>query len=373
MESIPIPGRYIFQFQPNTTAEIREAYFSKFLSASTTHKIRHIFSFSTFNGFSAETSDTYASSQMNNYLFRSVEQDQVVTIAQCRKQTDATWGLSRVSEREVLLDGDYDYDSEGAAVDSYIIDTGIQHNHPEFEGRAFFGANFVDTNNNDCNGHGTHCAGTVGSKTWGIAKKTTLFSVKVLNCGGSGSWEGVIRGIQWMVTHNQGRSRKAVANMSLGGLLYQACNDAVDAAVVAGVTILVAGANDNNDACKYSPASASRAVTVGATEVQERNGVQFDVRSSYSNYGTCLKVFAPGTQITSTWINNGIRTISGTSMATPHVCGVAALFFDKNPGATHQHFLDYIKEESNLNKIDFNCAVPACLASPNLLLYSNCA
>jgi len=176
-----------------------------------------------------------------------------------------------------------------------------------------------------------------------------------------------------MVTHNQGRQgRKAVANMSLGGLLMQACNDAVDAAVAAGCTVLVAGANDNNDACKYSPASAPRAVTVGATEVLERNGVQVDVRSSYSNYGTCLKVFAPGTQITSTWINSGTRTISGTSMATPHVCGAAALYFEKNAGATEAQFLAWVRDHSNKNMIDFNCNVPACQASPNLLLHSGC-
>jgi len=290
----------------------------------------------------------------------------------CREQQDATWGLSRISERAVLLDGSYYYEKEGGSVDAYILDTGIQVDHPEFENRVIWGANFVDNNNVDCNGHGTHVAGTVGSKTWGVAKKVPLIGVKVLNCGGSGSWEGVIRGVQWVVTNAASRGRKAIGNMSLGGGLMQACNDAVDAAVRAGVTMIVSAGNNNNDACKNTPASAPLAVAVGSTEVIERSGVQFDLRSSFSNYGSCVKVLAPGSLITSTWINGGIRTISGTSMSSPHVCGGAVLFFDSNPGATQQQYLNHITETSTKNAIDLNCVVPACQITPNLLQHNAC-
>jgi len=371
--SKPIPGKYIFQFHPNSTADQREAYFTRFLSASNDHKIVDIWSFSTFYGFSAETSELFAQKEATSKLFRSVEQDQEISIAQsCQTQTGATWGLSRVAERAVALDGYYYYEHDGAPVDAYIIDTGIQTNHPDFEGRAIWGNNFVDSNNQDCNGHGTHCAGTVGARTWGIAKKTTLIAVKVLNCAGSGSYAGVINGINWCVTSQRSRGRKSVANMSLGGPLFQAVNDAVDAASRAGIAMIVAGGNDNNDACKYSPASASTAITCGATEVQDRSGNQIDLRSSYSNYGTCIDIFAPGTQITSTWINSGTRTISGTSMATPHVCGAAAVYFHKNPTHSIDQLLVWLRSNGNQDMIDLNCAIAACRASPNLLLHSSC-
>jgi len=205
-----------------------------------------------------------------------------------------------------------------------------------------------------------------------LLKKTTLIAVKVLNCAGSGSYAGVINGINWCVTSQRSRGRKSVANMSLGGPLFQAVNDAVDAASRAGIAMIVAGGNDNNDACKYSPASASTAITCGATEVQDRSGNQIDLRSSYSNYGTCIDIFAPGTQITSTWINSGTRTISGTSMATPHVCGAAAVYFHKNPTHSIDQLLVWLRSNGNQDMIDLNCAIAACRASPNLLLHSSC-
>jgi len=371
--SKPIPGKYIFQFQQNSTAEQREAYFTRFLSASSTHKILDIWSFSTFHGFHAETSELFAQKELASNLFRSVEQDMEISIAQsCQTQYTATWGIARVSSPSVNFNSEFYYEHDGSPVDCYIIDTGIQTTHPDFEGRAVWGANFADNTNSDCNGHGTHCAGTVAGKTWGIAKKCTLIAVKVLNCAGSGSYAGVINGINYVANQRKTRGKRSVANMSLGGPLFQAVNDAVDAAVRADVAMIVAGGNDNNDACKYSPASATLAVTVGATEVQSRSGNQIDLRSSYSNYGTCIDLFAPGTQITSTWINSGTRTISGTSMATPHVAGAAAAYFHKNPTATNDDLLAFLRSNGNQDVIELNCAIAACRASPNILLHSSC-
>lgn len=232
-------------------------------------------------------------------------------------QNGATWGIARIDQRNGPAGNTYSYTTTGAGVTAYVIDTGIRASHSEFGGRVVGGVDKVDndTDASDCNGHGTHVAGTIGGATYGVAKGVTLVPVRVLDCDGSGFWSWVIAGIDWVAAdHGSGR---AVANMSLGGGANTAVDDAVTGAILDGITFSIAAGNSNQDACRYSPARVSTALTVGAT-------TSSDAKASYSNYGSCLDLFAPGSSITSAWSDGGTRTISGTSMAAPHVAGVAA-------------------------------------------------
>jgi subtilisin family serine protease len=381
-ESEIIPGQYIFQFLPTASLESKTDFLKSF-SLIPGNKIRFEWQILDFHAFSAETTENYVSS-VNRDIFKYIENDATVHLLDeevhptaCTTQNEATWGIDRVSERAILLDGQYQYEFDGTGVDSYIIDTGILITHNEFaSGRATFGSNWVgDGNNNDCHGHGTHVAGTVGGTVYGVAKKVSLVAVKVLGCSGGGTWEGVISGINWVVQQHQARGRPSTANMSLGGGRNQPCNDATDAAVRAGVVMAVAGGNSNADACTFSPASAPLAITVGATDVSDNGGVQQDIRSSFSNWGRCTDTFAPGTMITSAWIgsNTAIRTISGTSMASPHVCGVASLVRQKNPTWNPTQVEDWLHSDSTKGVINLNCAGRAgCLESPNRMIYSAC-
>lgn len=253
-----------------------------------------------------------------------VEQVQVYSIS--TTQPNATWGLDRIDQRSLPLSNSYTYSNTGNGVTAYIIDTGIRITHSEFGGRATWGAKFAGGPRDDCHGHGTHVAGTVGGATYGVAKGVSLVAVKVLNCAGSGTTTGVVSGIDWV----KGRTaRPAVANMSLGGGASTTLDNAVSNAISSGVTFAVAAGNSNANACNYSPARVGTAITVGAT-------TNTDARASYSNYGSCLDIFAPGSSITSAWksSNTATNTISGTSMASPHVAGVAALYLQGNSGAS---------------------------------------
>jgi len=239
-------------------------------------------------------------------------------------------------------------------------------------------ATLFDNTNTDCNGHGTHVAGTVGGKLYGVAKQVTLIAVKVLDCAGSGSNAGVISGINWVATSKASRKRPSVANMSLGGGKSTATDNAVNAAVKAGVTMAVASGNDNKDACNYSPASAADAISVGATGTDADGRNQVDNRAYFSNFGTCVDVFAPGLEITSAWIgskNNEITTISGTSMATPHVCGVVALYLQAHPTATPATIKQWIITNASQGIVQMDCAGAGstCANSPNTFLYSPCS
>jgi subtilisin family serine protease len=261
-----------------------------------------------------------------------VEQNHTVRIAGTQSPTPS-WGLDRVDQRALPLDNSYTYPNSASNVHAYIIDTGIRTTHTDFGGRATWGTNTVDTNNTDCNGHGTHVAGTVGGSTYGLAKGVQLVAVKVLNCQGSGTYAGVISGIDW-VTANA--IKPAVANMSLGGGADASVDAAVRNSINSGVTYGLAAGNDSGaDACNTSPARTVEAITVGST-------TNTDARSSFSNIGTCLDIFAPGSSITSAWNSSdtGTNTISGTSMATPHVVGAAALVASANPSWTPQQVRD---------------------------------
>ena len=278
------------------------------------------------NGFAAPLSNGAVEALRRNPNVEYIEVDSVVTLD--ATQTGATWGIDRIDQRALPLSGAYTYDFTGAGVTAYIIDTGILTDHSEFGGRATSGYDAVDgaLPAADCNGHGTHVSGTVGGATYGVAKGVSLVAVRVLNCSGSGTTSGVIAGINW-VTSNHATGAAAVANMSLGGGVSTTLDTAVSNSIKDGVTYAIAAGNNNANACNYSPARVPAAITVGAT-------TSTDARASYSNYGACLDLFAPGSSITSAWYTSttATNTISGTSMATPHVAGAAALYLAANPG-----------------------------------------
>jgi subtilisin family serine protease len=286
-----------------------------------------------------------------------VEQNAVVSID--ATQTGATWGIDRIDQRQRPLSGTYTYDYTGAGVHAYIVDTGINAAHSQFSGRVGNGYDFVqnDANPQDGNGHGTHVAGTVGGTIHGVAKGVTLHGVRVLNNSGSGTTAGVVNGINWVAAN---AIEPAVANMSLGGGYSASLNNAVAAAVSSGVTFVVAAGNESTNACNRSPASTPSAITVGAT-------TSSDARASYSNYGSCLDVFAPGSSITSAWHTglSATNTISGTSMASPHVAGAAALYLQADPNASPSSVASWITGNATTGVV-----TGAGSGSPNRLLYT---
>ncbi|SEJ39707.1 Serine protease, subtilisin family [Deinococcus reticulitermitis] len=308
------------------------------------------------NGFAAQLSAQNLAALRADPRVKYIEQDGIMRMS--ATQTGATWGLDRIDQRNLPLDGNYVYDSTASGVKAYIIDTGINTAHANFGGRAVWGTNTTgDGNNSDCQGHGTHVAGTVGSATWGVAKGAQLIAVKVLGCDGSGTNSGVIAGVNWAVS-NKG-SAAAVANMSLGGGASQAVDDAVNTAASKNLIMAVAAGNENQNACNVSPARAASAITVGST-------TNTDARSSFSNYGSCLDLFAPGSNITSTWIGStsATNTISGTSMATPHVAGaIALLIADGN--TTNSAVTSALLNSATTGKV-----TGAQTGSPNRLLYT---
>jgi len=319
-------------------------------------RIKHYYKHA-FPGFAAEMTEDEALALSEDPRVRFVEEDQVYTANVT--QTGATWGLDRIDQRNRPLSGTYTYNWTGSGVRAYIIDTGIRTAHTQFGGRATVGADFVGDGRNgqDCNGHGTHVAGTVGGSTYGVAKSVSLRAVRVLNCSGSGTTSGVIAGVNWVAANRQ---LPAVANMSLGGGASSALDTAVNNAINAGVTFAVAAGNENQNACNVSPARTAAAITVGST-------TSTDARSSFSNWGTCVDIFAPGSSITSAWAtsNTATATISGTSMASPHVAGAAALYLQANPGASNATVRNAL-----VNNATTNVVTNPGTGSPNRLLYT---
>jgi len=308
-------------------------------------------------GFSVKASEQQIARMLKDPRVAYIEEDAAVSVS--ATQSGATWGLDRVDQRALPLNGSYVYDYTGSGVRAYIIDTGILTSHTDFGGRASAGYTAINDGrgSSDCNGHGTHVAGTVGGATWGVAKSARLVAVRVLDCAGSGSNSGVIAGIDWVRNNHV---KPAVANMSLGGGASSAVDTAVNNLNNAGVTVVVAAGNDNANACNYSPARASGAYTVGSTASN-------DYRSSFSNYGSCLNIFAPGSSIRSAWHTSttATNTISGTLMASPHVAGAAALYLQRYPSATPSSVKSWLTNNATTSRV-----ISPGTGSPNRLLYS---
>jgi subtilisin family serine protease len=332
---IIVPNQYIVVLKPTAGQAVQASAIS--MLEATGGKV--IFEYGTaLNGFAAVLSDKTLLELRKNPQVDYIEADQVVHLAPELTpdnsanadtiQAGATWGLDRVDQHALPLNNTYIYLNTGAGVNVYVIDTGIRTTHTQFGGRASkdFDAIGDGQNGNDCYGHGTHVAGTIGGITYGVAKAVKLHAVRVLDCTGNGFNSGVIAGVNWVAAH---RIKPAVANMSLGSVHDPAVNAAVNAAIATGVTFVVAAGNDNLDACNTSPASTPLAITVGAT-------TNVDARSSFSNWGPCLDIFAPGSGITSAYYTSdtALAIGSGTSMASPHVAGAAALYLWTNPTAT---------------------------------------
>jgi len=340
-----IPGQYIVVFNDDRVAAATVSAIAAEMVAANDGELLQAYD-SALHGFAARfpvaNSAKVVAQLQQDTRVAYVEQDTLVTLSQETNldalgqadtvQTGAVWGLDRLDQRQLPLSGTFSYNKTGAGVRAYIIDTGINTAHTQFgtPSRASSGYDAVDGSlpAADCNGHGTHVAGTIGGSTYGVAKGVSLIAVRVLDCAGSGSTSGIIAGVNWVKSQKQA-SIPAVANMSLDGSYSSSLNTAVTNAINAGVTFVVAAGNSNANACNYSPASASGAVTVGATS-------NTDTRASFSNYGVCVDLFAPGVSITSAWYSSNTATaiLSGTSMATPHVVGVVALYLQGHATAT---------------------------------------
>jgi serine protease len=303
-------------------------------------------------GFVATMDETSLELLLSDSRVAYIEQDQIMEAN--TTQYNPTWGLDRVDQASLPLSGSYTYTNTGNGVTAFVVDTGILSSHSDLSGRVGSGYTAISDGNgtNDCNGHGTHVAGTIGSETYGLAKDVSLVPVRVLGCNGSGSNSGVIAGVDWVAQNASGPS---VANMSLGGGNSNALDNAVNGAINTGVTFVVAAGNDNSNACSGSPNRVPAALTIAASTSN-------DSRSSFSNYGSCIDLFAPGSNIKSTWSNGSTNTISGTSMAAPHVAGAVALYLQTNPSASPSQVESVIEGNAVANKIS------SAQGSPNLLL-----
>ncbi|CCK31214.1 Aqualysin-1 [Streptomyces davaonensis JCM 4913] len=309
------------------------------------------------NGYAATLSAAEARRLAADPSVASVEQNQRVRLADTT-QSNAPWGLDRIDQTSLPLSGTYTYpDTAGSGVTVYVIDTGVRITHSQISGRASYGYDAVDgdTTASDGNGHGTHVATTVAGSTYGVAKKAKIVAVRVLDNNGSGTTAGVIAGIDWVTNNHSGPS---VANLSLGGGASTTLDTAVRNSITSGVTYAVAAGNSNANASSYSPARVTQAITVGAT-------TSTDARASYSNYGSVLDIFAPGSSITAGWhtSDTATNTISGTSMATPHVAGAAAVYLANHTSSTPAQVASALTGGATTGKV-----TSAGTGSPNRLL-----
>lgn len=359
--SVPVPDRYIVVFTRSVADPAAEAA-AVVRAAGPGAQLHHVYA-NALKGFAATLPPQALTGLRNNPRVESIEPDQTVSLQ--TTQSDATWGLDRIDQHFLALSSTYSYERTGAGVTAFIIDTGIRPDHVDFGGRVGPGYTAIldGRGTADCNGHGTHVAGTVGGSAWGVAKSVALVPVRVLDCRGSGSWSGVIAGVDWVAAST---ARPAVANMSLGGGKSSAVNAAVAGAAGKGVTMVVAAGNSTADACSYSPASEPSAITVGAT-------TRTDAAASYSNWGACIDLYAPGSSITSAWYTSSTatNTISGTSMASPHVAGAAALVSEAGYNTSNGSYASPAAIASFLTtKATAGVLSAIGTGSPNLLVYS---
>jgi serine protease len=358
-----VPGEYLVTFDPAAVSELRVA--ADVATASLAHGVagRHrgaverVFRHA-LHGALIRLPDEAAARAMaaRPDVLRVEPNGRVHALA---TQTGATWGLDRIDQRNLPLAGGYSYGTTASNVHVYVVDTGVATGHADFGGRAVHGIDTEDEDYNasDCNGHGTHVAGTVAGSTWGVAKGARIVAVRVLDCEGSGTDAGVIAGIDWVTAHHV---KPAVANLSLGGDPSSSIDAAIRGSIAAGVTYVVAAGNESESACNSSPARVAEAITVGATTAS-------DARASFSNYGSCVDLFAPGASIRSAWHTSATAasTLSGTSMASPHVAGAAALYLAANPSASPAQVANALLSNATAGKV-----TSAGSGSPNRLLYT---
>jgi subtilisin family serine protease len=372
-----VPDEYLITYHLNTTEDDAKAHWG--LMATRGVEFIHQYNVGFMKGFAARITDQSVIEQLQHEpIVMAIEMNGIVELFQktCTgiTPTAASWGLARIS-----FDGDvsaglreaFYYDTgaySGAGTTVYIIDTGIMETHVDFGGRASWGIAYADGRFADENGHGTHCAGTAVGSSYGVAKAANVVAVKVLGSTGGGTWADVAAGINWVAAN--GVPFKAVASMSLGGGgSQQLITTAVNNCVARGIPVVVAAGNSNADACGYTPSGIPATICVGASEIAGFSPEEFDARASFSNWGRCLHLFAPGRDITSSWIgsNTASYTISGTSMACPHVAGQAACILSSEDNISPQRVKDLLQQT----------ALPDLIAnagtdSPNLLLNNEC-
>ncbi|MEU2070856.1 S8 family peptidase [Streptomyces anulatus] len=351
-----VPGQYIVTLEPELSPEtfLREFGLSPLFTYG-----------NALHGFAAQLTATELQAVRAVPGVLAVEENAEVTVpaptaAHLLRAPAAGWGTDRIDQRTLPLDDTFTTTATGRGVKAYVVDTGIDAAHSEFDGRVVNGYDAVGDGRAgmDCNGHGTHVAGTVGGATSGVAKDASLVNVRVLNCEGRGTWAGILAGFDWVAKDAERSGAPAVLNASLGGERSTSVDAAVEAVADAGVLPVVAAGNDNRDACDVSPAAADGVFTVGASDRQ-------DQETSFSNWGSCLSLYAPGAGIVSARLGGGTVSLNGTSMASPHVAGVAALYKEENPSASPAAVSRWLTDT----------ATPDVLSglgqgSPDLLLYT---